>query len=193
MINRAAMRIKEKTMSEYTIIYLRNKEIPLLKYRESPSWDEIKDLSEDERQQLNHEREEHNERYHKSLGCELFYLCTTPSRQLTALPWTENPRPFTKELLEDVLAFYKEDIDDCKKYIVQQKETISRLEARIARANVELYDKISNDIDGCNELINEYESDLENYQFFYNKFEFLKGIMDEESNAENYELIYIKC
>ncbi len=165
----------------------------MLKYRESSSWDEVKDLSEDEREQLNHEIEEHNERYHKSLGCELFYLCTTPSRQLTALPWTEDPRPFTKGLLEDVLDFYKEKIDDCKKYVTQHKETIARLETRIARANVELYDKISNEIDGCNEIINEYESELEGYQSFYNKFEFLKGIMDEESNSEHYELIYIKC
>ncbi len=193
MINRAEMRIKEKIMSEYTIIYLRNKAIPMLEYKEELSWNEIKDLSEDERERLYRERREYNENVHKSFGCELFYLCTTPSRQLTALPWTEDPRPFTKGLLEDVLDFYKEKIDDCKKYIVQHKETIARLETRIARASVELYDKISNEIDGCNESINECESDLEDYQFFYNKFEFLKGIMDEESNAENYELIYIKC
>ncbi len=193
IINRAAMRIKEKIMSEYTIIYLRNKAIPMLEYKEELSWNEIKDLPEDERERLYRERREYNENVHKSFGCELFYLCTTPSRQLTALPWTENPRPFTKELLEDVLAFYKEKIDDYKKYITQYKETIARLETRIARANVELYDKISNEMDGCNESISECESDLEDYQFFYNKFEFLKGIMDEESNAENYELIYTKC
>ena len=35
-------------MSEYTTIYLRNKATPLLEYKEHPSWNEIKDLSDDE-------------------------------------------------------------------------------------------------------------------------------------------------
>lgn len=35
-------------MSEYTTIYLRNKATPLLEYKEHPSWNEFKDLSDDE-------------------------------------------------------------------------------------------------------------------------------------------------
>ena len=43
-------------MSEYTTIYLRNKNVPLLEYREQPSWEEIKDLSDDEINKIEEER-----------------------------------------------------------------------------------------------------------------------------------------
>ena len=47
-------------MSEYTTIYLRNKATPLLEYKEHPSWNEIKDLSDDEINKIEEERKEHN-------------------------------------------------------------------------------------------------------------------------------------
>ena len=101
-------------MSEYTTIYLRNKATPLLEYKEHPSWNEIKDLSDDEINKIEEERKEHNRNVERSMGCELFYLTTTPSRELTVLPWNPSPKVLTKELLGEVINFYKEEIDRCK-------------------------------------------------------------------------------
>lgn len=179
-------------MSEYTTIYLRNKNTPLLDYKEQPSWEEIQNLSEDEIRRLRKEVDEYNRTVVKSFGCELFYLSTTPSRHLSVLPWNPSPRVLTKELLEEVIDFYKEEIEDYKKYIARNKESIAKLEARIAKANVELYDKISEEIDECYDNINSGEEELEHYQYLHSKFDFLKGIFDEESNLEEYELIYTK-
>ncbi|MCB6978071.1 hypothetical protein LI102_03740 [Bacteroides uniformis] len=98
----------------------------------------------------------------------------------------------TNVLLDEVLYFYKEEIEHCKKAIAKNKEDIVRLETRIAKATVDLYDKINKEIDNCYESINFEEEELEHYQFLYNKFSFLEGIMDNESNLKNYELIYTK-
>ena len=57
-------------MSEYTTIYLRNKATPLLEYKEHPSWNEIKDLSDDEINKIEEERKEHNRNVERSMGCE---------------------------------------------------------------------------------------------------------------------------
>ena len=67
------------------------------------------------------------------------------------------------------------------------------METRILKANIELYDKISKDIDEYNESIGFLEEDLENKQYLYNKFYFAKGILDNKSNADDYELVYTKC
>ena len=179
-------------MSEYTTIYLRNKNTPLLDYKEQPSWEEIQNLSEDELRMIRKEIYEYNKTVVKSFGCELFYLSTTPSRHLSVLPWSPSPRVLTKELLEEVIDFYKEEIEHYKKYIAKNKDSIAKLETRIAKANVELYDKINEEIDECNENLSFGEEELEHYQYLYSKFDFLMGIFDEESNLEEYELMYTK-
>ena len=66
------------------------------------------------------------------------------------------------------------------------------METRILKANVELYDKISKDIDEYNESTGFWEEELENKQYLYNKFYFAKGILDNKSNADDYELVYTK-
>lgn len=180
-------------MSEYTVVYLRNKNTPLLKYREYPEWEEIKDLSTEQKEKLHLEREEHNKNYQKSLGCELFYLTTTPSRELNVLPWSPNPKSLTKELVDEIISFYNTEIENCKNNIVEHKDYLTRLEARIIKANIELYDKINDDIYECNDSINFWTKELEHYQHLFNKFDFLRGIMEEDSNMEDHELIYVKC
>jgi len=180
-------------MSEYTTVYLRSKATPLLDYREHPSFEETRNLSKDEIMAAIHEVDEYNKNVRKSFGCELFHLSTTPSRELDVLQWSSSPQTLTAELLDRVLAFYNEEIEDCKKSIARYKATIAKLETRIIKANVELYDKISKDIDEYNERIGFLEEDLENKQYLYNKFYFAKGILDNKSNAEDYELVYTKC
>ena len=180
-------------MSEYTTVYLRSKVTPLLDYREHPSFEETRNLSKDEIMTAIHEVDEYNKNVRKSFGCELFYLSTTPSRQLDVLQWSSSPQILTTELLDEVLAFYNEEIEDYKKSIARHKANIAKLETRILKANVELYDKISKDIDEYNESIGFLEEDFENKQYLYNKFYFAKGILDNKSNADDYELVYTKC
>ena len=180
-------------MSEYTTVYLRSKATPLLDYREHTSFEETRNLSKDEIMTAIHEVDEYNKNVRKSFGCELFHLSTTPSRQLDVLQWSSSPQTLTAEQLDRVLAFYNEEIEDYKKSIARYKATIAKLETRILKANVELYDKISKDIDEYNESIGFLEEDLENTQYLYNKFYFAKGILDNKSNAEYYELVYTKC
>ena len=180
-------------MSEYTIVYLRNKNAPLLEYREHPSFDETRNLSKDEIMAAIYEVDRYNKNVRKSFGCELFHLSTTPSRELDVLPWSSSPKTLTAELLDKVLDFYNEEIEGYKKAIARHKATITKLETRILKANVELYDKISKDIDDYNDTIHDFEEDLEDKQYLYNKFYFAKGILDNKSNAEDYELIYTKC
>ena len=180
-------------MSEYTTVYLRSKATPLLDYREHPSFEETRNLSKDEIMTAIHEVDEYNKNVRKSFGCELFHLSTTLSRQLDVIQWSSSPQILTAELLDMVLAFYNEEIEDYKKSIARYKATIAKLETRILKANVELYDKISKDIDEYNESIGLLEEDFENKQYLYNKFYFAKGILDNKSNAEDYELVYTKC
>ena len=153
-------------MSEYTTIYLRCKEIPLLKYKEHPSYEEYQKSSKEDLMKVNREIDEYNKQVTKSLGCKLFYLSTTPSRELTMLPWSPSPSILTKGLLDEIL--------------------------RISKANVNLYSRISKEIDECYERINFEEEELEHYQYLYNKFAFCSSIINNESNLENYELIYTK-
>ena len=152
-------------MSEYTTVYLRHKDMPLLKKKEHPSHEECQSQSKEDLMKV----DEYNKQVTKSLGCKLFYLTTTPSRELTVLPCSPSPSVLTNVLLEEVLCFYKEEIENCKKAIAKNKEDIAKLEVRIAKTTVDLY-----------------------YQFLYNKFSFLEGIIGNESNSKNYELIYTK-
>ena len=179
-------------MSEYITIYLRYKEIPLLKYKEYPSYEEYQKLSKEDLMKVNREIDEYNKQVTKTLGCKLFYLSTTPSRELTMLPWSPSPSILTKGLLDEILYFYREEIDNYKNAIAKNKEDIAKLEVRISKANIDLYDKINKEIDNCYENIDFEEEELEHYQFLYNKFSFLEGIIGNESNSKNYELIYTK-
>ena len=61
-------------MSEYTTVYLRYKNTPLLEYREHPSFEETRNLSKDEIITAIHEVDEYNKNVRKSFGCELFHL-----------------------------------------------------------------------------------------------------------------------
>ena len=179
-------------MSEYTTIYLRCKKIPLLKYKEHPSYEECQKLSKEDLMKVNREIDEYNKQVTKSLGCKLFYLSTTPSRELTILPWSPSPSILTKGLLDEILYFYQEEIDNYKNAIAKNKEDIAKLEVRISKANVNLYGRISKEIDECYERINFEEEELEHYQYLYNKFAFCSSIINNESNSEYYELIYTK-
>lgn len=179
-------------MSEYTTIYLRHKEIPLLKTKEHPSHEKCQSLSKEDLIEVICEIDEYNKQVAKSLGCKLFYLSTTPSWELTVLPYSPSPSVLTNVLLEEVLYFYKEEIEHCKKAIHKNKEDIVRLETRIAKATVDLYDKINKEIDNCYKNIGFEEEELEHYQSLYNKFSFLEGIIDNKSNSKDYELIYTK-
>ena len=179
-------------MSEYTTVFLRHKEVPLLKAKEYPSYEECQSLSKEDLTEVIREIDEYNKQVAQSFGCELFYLTTTPSRELTVLPCSPSPCVLTNALLEEVLCFYKEEIEHCKKTIAKNKEDIARLEVRIAKATIDLYDKINKEINNCNENIDFEEQELEHYQFLYNKFSFLESIIDNESNSKNYELIYTK-
>lgn len=180
-------------MSEYTTVYLRNKNTPLLEYREHPSFQETRNLSKDKIMTAIYKVDKYNKNVRRSFGCKLFHLSTTPSRQLDVLQWSSSPRTLTAELLDKVLAFYNEEIEGYKKSIAKYRATIVKLETRILKANVELYDKISKDIDDYNESIHDFEEELEDKQYLYSKFFFAKGILDNRSNAEDYELIYTKC
>lgn len=179
-------------MSEYTTVYLHHKDMLLLKKKEHPSHEECQSQSKEDLMKVIREIDEYNKQVVNSLGCKLFYLTTTPSRELTVLPCSPSPSVLTNVLLDEVLYFYKEEIEHCKKAIAKNKEDIVRLEIRIAKATVDLYDKINKEIDNCYESINFEEEELEHYQFLYNKFSFLEGIMENESNSKNYELIYTK-
>ena len=179
-------------MSEYTTVYLRHKEMPLLKNKEYPSHEKCQNISKEDLMEVICEIDEYNKQVAKSLGCKLFYLSTTPSRELTMLPWSPSPSILTQGLLDEILYFYREEIDNYKNAIAKNKEDIAKLEVRISKANVNLYGKISKEIDECYERINFEEEELEHYQYLYNKFAFCSSIINNESNSKYYELIYIK-
>ena len=147
-------------MSEYTTVYLRHKEMPLLKNKEYPSHEECQILSKEDLMEVICEIDEYNKQVAKSLGCKLFYLSTTPSRELTVLPYSPSPSVLTNILLEEVLCFYKEEIEHCKKAIAKNKEDIAKLEVRITKTTIDLYDKINKEIDNCYENI-DFEEKIE--------------------------------
>ena len=180
-------------MSEYTSVYLREKAAPLLSFRDDPKGEELEGKSQEEVNAMYEEVRNYNETVCETFGCELFYLTTTPSRQLSVLPWSEDPRPLTKDLLEEVIDFYNEKISSFERMISDRKEDIERYEARIVKANADLYDKIEEDIFDCKRSMEECREELEELKFFCSRFMFLQGIFEANSNSERYELIYTKC
>ena len=115
----------------------------MLEYKDSPSYEEVINLSESERKQLYHEITELNDRVTDSFGAVILTLSTTPSRELSIIPCAEYPKVVTLDLLERIISFYKEEIDECHKYIDSYKKKRLVLEERFAKANPEIYDKIS--------------------------------------------------
>ena len=180
-------------MSEYTSVYLREKAAPLLSFRHNPTGEELDGKSKEEVNAIYEEVRNYNNTVVESFGCELFYLSTTPSRQLNILPWSEDPKPLTKEILEEVIDFYNEKISSFEKIISNRKGDIDRYEARIIKANADLYDKIEEDIFDCKRSIEECQEELEELKLFCSKFRFLQGIFEDDSNSARYELIYTKC
>lgn len=61
-------------MSEYTTVYLRHKNMPLLKKKEHPSHEECQSQSKEDLMKVIREIDEYNKQVAKSLGCKLFYL-----------------------------------------------------------------------------------------------------------------------
>ncbi|MBO6168998.1 MAG: hypothetical protein J6O51_03405 [Bacteroidales bacterium] len=180
-------------MSEYTVVYLREKAAPLLSFRDHPTVEELEGKSEEEIQAIYQEIQTYNDTVEETFGCELFYLTTTPSRRLNVLPWSPDPKPLTKGLLEEIINFYNERISSYVRIISERKEDVERYEARIIRANADLYDKIDEDIFDCKRSIEESQEEMDELKFYCSEFRFLQGILDNKSNSERYELIYTKC
>ena len=180
-------------MSEYTTVYLREKATALLSFRDDPTAEELEGKSEEEVRAIYQEVRTYNNTVGETFGCELFYLSTTPSRRLKVLPWSPDPKPLTRGLLEEIIDYYNEEISSYKRIISERKEDIERYEARIAKANVDLYDKIEEDIFDCKRSIEECQEELEELNFYCSEFRFLQGILDNNSNSEPFELIYTKC
>lgn len=177
-------------MSEYTTFYLRYQDAPLLEYKDSPSFEELINLSVSERRQLANEINDHNDRVSESLGAKLLCLSTTTSRELSIIPWAESPQVVTINLLEKIMSFYAEEIDECHRYIDSYHNKILVLVESLATANPSIYDKIFSDIDACQDCINFWNEDLERYQYHRHKFEFLMEIL--KNLNQYYELIYTK-
>ena len=180
-------------MSEYTSVYLREKATPILSYREYPTGDEAVGKTEEEIKEIYKEVQTYNESVEESFGCELFYLSTTPSRRLSVLPWTSEPKPLTNDLLTEIVDFYNEEIMSFEEIISKRKDDIERYEARIIKATPDLYDKIEEDIFECKQSIEECREELDEINYYCSKFKFLQGIIKLDSNSKRYELIYTKC
>ena len=180
-------------MSESTTIFLREKSVALLSFRSYPTAEEFKGKSEEQIQAIYREVQAYNDKVVDTFGCELFYLTTTPSRSLDVLPWTQEPKPLTKDLLEEIIDFYNEKISSYERIISERKEDIGRYEARIVRANAKLYDKIEKDIFYCKSSIEGCQEELEELKFYCSEFRFIQGILDNKSNSERFEVLYTKC
>ena len=163
----------------------------MLKYKDSPSYEEVMNLSESERKKLAQEINDHNDRVSESWGSELLCLSTTQSRQLSIIPWSEDPTIVTHDLLERIISFYKEEINECNRYIDSYKKKIQVLEDRFAKATPAIYDKISSEIEACQDSLESWNEDLEKYKYNHCEFKFLMDIF--KNLNEDYELIYTKC
>lgn len=97
-------------MSERTIVFIREKGTPLLKYRETPSNEERQGKTEKEITELFREVEAYNLSVDDSLGLKLIYLYTASSQRLSVLPLADDPKPLTMAKLDKVLTFYDEKI-----------------------------------------------------------------------------------
>lgn len=178
-------------MSEYTNIYLRKKGVPLLKYRTTADED-TSSLTKEEYFSLVEEVKAYNKSINEGLGCELFYLGTTPSRQLQVLPWSPDPQLLTTQMLQEILDFYSEEIEEEMQYIKRNEEELRILEDRIRSADVKLYDKIDQDIFETRSSINDSNDTLEELRSLMRRFEFVANMMQDTDNAERYELVYTK-
>lgn len=178
-------------MSEYTSIYLRKKGEPLLKYRAIAD-EHTSSLTKEEYISLVEEVESYNKTINEGLGCELFYLGTTPSRQLQVLPWSPDPQLLTTQMLQEILDFYSEEIEEEVQYIKRNEEELRILEDRIRSADVKLYDKIDQNIIETRLSIKECNETLEELRYLMSRFESVASMMKDEDNVNNYELIYTK-
>lgn len=155
--------IVNTAMSECTIVFIREKGTPLLKYRDAPSYEERRGETDKETDTLLKEIETHNNPVDDSLGPELIHLYTTSSQRLTALPSSDDPKPLTMALLNDVLSFYYEKIK-----------------------------KISEEIKNSGNAARELEEELNDYQNCHLKFMYIRNMMYYDDNMEKYELVYRK-
>ncbi|MCQ2188220.1 MAG: hypothetical protein MJY73_07770 [Bacteroidales bacterium] len=178
-------------MSEYTAIYLRKKGEPLLKYRHI-SWEDTVEMTKEEVVALHDEVHEYNRKVDAELGCELFCLNTTPSRQLEVLPYSEDPRLLTTDMLAEILGFYDEEIEERRQFIKMDEEELIVLENRIRMADVKLYDKISQEIFEIKNGLPENRETMEELRSLRGRFEFVANMMQGKDNAEKYELVYTK-
>jgi predicted DNA-binding protein YlxM (UPF0122 family) len=71
-----------------------------------------------------------------------------------------------EELLAEVLYFYDDKINTCKKFIAKYREKLVKLEERMGKANVGLCDKINEEIDGYTLSIKDYEESLDDWQYW---------------------------
>ena len=163
----------------------------MLKYRSILS-EETSRLSNEEYISLHEEIRAYNKTVNEGLGCELFYLGTTPSRQLEVLPYSDDPSLLTSDMLAEILDFYAEEIEEEKQFIKRYEEELSVLENRIRAADVKLYDKIDQDIFETKATIKDCQEILEELHFLSSRFEFVANMMKDEDNVNNYELIYTK-
>ena len=127
----------------------------------------------------------YNETVRKSFGCELFHLETTPSRQLEVLPYSEEPRPLPKDILNNILSFYEEEIQELNDIITKEKSQLEIKEKRILLASPGLYKVISQEIEEHKDYIEECQKSLKEWQHFYNEFVFINELADNPSNSNS--------
>ena len=136
--------------------------------------------------------EAYNKAVNEGLGCELFYLGTTPSRQLHVLPWSPDPQLLTTQMLQEIIDFYSDKINEEMQFIKRNEEELRVLEDRIRFADVKLYDKIDQNILETRSSINDCNETLEKLRSLISRFEFIANIMKDTDNAERYALVYTK-
>lgn len=162
-----------------------------MKYRTIADED-TSSLTKEEYFSLVEEVKAYNKSINEGLGCELFYLGTTPSRQLQVLPWSPDPQLLTTQMLQEILDFYSEEIEEEMQYIKRNEEELRILEDRIRSADVKLYDKIDQNIFETRSSINDSNDTLEELRSLMRRFEFVANMMQDTDNAERYELVYTK-
>lgn len=62
------------------------------------------------------------------------------------------------------MSFYKEEINECNRYIDSYKKILV-LEDRFAKATPAIYDKISSEIEACQDSLESWNEDLEKYKY----------------------------
>lgn len=95
-------------------------------------------------------------------------------------------------MLQEILDFYSEEIEEEMQYIKRNEEELRILEDRIRSADVKLYDKIDQNIFETRSSINDSNDTLEELRSLMRRFEFVANMMQDTDNAERYELVYTK-